>query len=183
MYMTTENINLSGSIKETIAQLESREINIHLYSCFHFQSLESSFTLLQNNIQRDGPNIQCKTSSSMMKHLEDWNTLTSSPHIILTLTHLGWTVFVDCPEILQSSVCWDLFFAGESGQHQLECRAQNLAQLGTGLLSQVFWGEMRMQNVIIIFFNSPLKHLTNFTTILPSLFTSILSVRSSIVSG
>lgn len=181
--MTTENINLSGSIKETIAQLESREINIHLYSCFHFQSLESSFTLLQNNIQRDGPNIQCKTSSSMMKHLEDWNTLTSSPHIILTLTHLGWTVFVDCPEILQSSVCWDLFFAGESGQHQLECRAQNLAQLGTGLLSQVFWGEMRMQNVIIILFNSPLKHLTNFTTILPSLFTSILSVRSSIVSG
>lgn len=123
---------------------------------FSFWSLEFGFLLppseqypercakhaVQNYLYPD------ETCYCRLKHA--WCSL----HAVLTLIHLGWTASVDFPRTLQSFVGWDLFFAGESEQPQQECRARNLAQLGTGLLFQVFWGEMRRQNNIYIYFFS-----------------------------
>lgn len=111
------------------------------------------------------------------------------PHTILTLRHPCWTASAGFPGILRSSACWALSSAAGSGQPQQECPAQILAQWGTALPFQVFWGEMTVQNYE--FPSIPLDHIwlifhrssANYCQYIQSLLTNVPAGWINVASG
>lgn len=97
------------------------------------------------NNNRTGRGMKQRFSEPWRGQIWQRGQCSARPHTILTPTRPCWTASADFPGILRSSACWALSSAAGNGQPQRECRAQSLARSGTGLLFQVFWGEMTME--------------------------------------